>query len=407
MTKTNHRFNNTFIEGLKADGTDHRVWDTHTTNLNVRVSANGVKTYYSCYRNSSGTQRWPRIGRASAFTVDQARKIARDIQNMVDQGRDPVEEARETISAPTMNELWQDYLHQHARPKKKATSAAADERLWQLHLSHRFAAMKVEAVSISSIRKMHAGMRETPGAANRALALLSMMMSFAIQNDWRVDNPCKKVQRYPEHKKERYLSDTEISSLWTALESDSDKCAVTMITLLLLTGARRGEVMNMRWEDLSLSSDAPSWTLRAGQQKSERASIRDFVRPLDPAVAAILTEWKQSQHVASLHWVFPSDRKQGSPRTCFKYAWNRIRRAAGIEDVRVHDLRHSYASIAINAGASLEAIGATLGHKDVRTTLRYAHLKDATLRSVTGLVSAGVLKASSGHPNHPPIVAES
>jgi integrase len=398
MTKKKYRFNRTFIEGLKADGTDHRVWDTHTTNLNLRVSANGVKTYYSCYRNSAGTQRWPRIGRASAFTVDEARKIAREFQNMVDQGRDPVEEARVTISAPTMNELWQIYLDQHARPKKKASSALADERLWHVHLSRRFATITVEAVSLSSIRKMHSDMRQTPGAANRALALLSMMMSFAVQNEWRVDNPCKKVLRYPEHKKERYLSDDEVSSLWRALESDSDKCAVAMITILLLTGARRGEVMNMRWQDLELSTAAPSWTLRAGQQKSERAVTRDFVRPLDPTVAAILTEWKQSQRVASVHWVFPSDRKQGSPRTCFKYAWNRIRRVAGIEDVRIHDLRHSYASFAINAGASLEAIGATLGHKDVRTTLRYAHLKDATLREVVSVVSASVMKASSRRP---------
>tara|TARA_R110002072_G_scaffold70478_11_gene170115 strand:+ start:188 stop:1363 length:1176 start_codon:yes stop_codon:yes gene_type:complete len=388
-----HRFNNSFVDGLRPNGRDYRVWDTHTTNLNVRVSAKGVKTYYFCYRNSDGKQQWPRIGRASALTVDQARKIAREIQSAVDQGRDPLEDRNVTSSAPTMQELWRDYLAEHARPKKKASSAAADERLWHLHLSHRFNATKVEDVSVASVRKMHSDMRSTPGAANRALALLSMMMSFAVQNEWRVDNPCKKVQRYPERKMERYLSDLEIAALWKALDRDHDKCATTMIKVLLLTGARRGEVMKMRWSDLDLASPTPTWTLAAGEQKGERAVTRDFVRPLDPMVAAMLNEWKRNLQVASLQWVFPSDRKQGSHRTCFKYAWHRIRSSVGIEDVRIHDLRHSYASIAVNAGASLEAIGATLGHKDIRTTLRYAHLKDQTLRGVVGAVSASVLKA--------------
>ncbi|WP_417493166.1 tyrosine-type recombinase/integrase [Maricaulis sp.] len=289
-----------------------------------------------------------------------------------------------------MQTLWEAYLDQHARPKKKASSVEQDERLWRLHLAPRFADQKIEAVSLATIRKFHADMKGTPGSANRALALLSKMMSFAVDNEWRSDNPCPRVQRYPERKMERYLTDSETKKLWTVLDADEDQCAATIIKVLLLTGARRNEVLTMQWSDLDLAPTAAKWTLRAGRQKGERAVHRDMVRPLDPLVADLLLAWKRSQTVPSLRWVFPSERKLGSHRTCFKYAWKRIRKAAGIEDVRVHDLRHSFASFAVNSGASLEAIGAALGHKDVRTTQRYAHLTDRTVRAVVNAVSARI-----------------
>lgn len=390
MSRTSQRLNNSLVEKLPTTGKDYRVWDTHTPNLNVRVSPNGVKTFYFCYRNSEGRQCWPKIGRACATTVDEARKIAREYQAKVDRGVDPIAEQRKADATPTMLTLWETYLEQHAHPKKKKRSVEEDERLWRLHLAPRFSKQKVEAVSLSAIRKFHADMKETPGAANRALALLSMMMSFAVDNEWRADNPCPRVERYPENKMERYLTNSETQALWAGLDADEDQCAATIIKVLLLTGARKNEVLTMQWTDLDLSSSHPTWTLRAGNQKGERSVRSDMVRPLDPMVVAILQDWKQSQSVPSLRWVFPSDRKAGSHRTCFKYAWTRIRKAVGIEDVRVHDLRHSFASFAVNSGASLEAIGAALGHKDVRTTQRYAHLTDQTVRGVVSAVSAHI-----------------
>lgn len=395
MSKAAKRLNNTLVEKLPTTGKDYRVWDTHTPNLNVRVSPSGVKTIYFCYRNAEGTLRWPKIGRAASMTVDEARKIAREIQAQVDKGADPVADRQKHVDAPTILVLWKVYLEQHARPKKKASSVEQDERLWRLHLAPRFSGQKVEAVSLSAIRKMHADMSATPGSANRALALLSKMFSFAVENEWRSDNPCTRVKKYPENKIERYLTDVETQSLWVTLGADKDQCAATIIKVLLLTGARRQEVLTMRWADLDLTSSAPSWTLRAGHQKGERSVRKDLVRPLDPVAANILLAWKKSQAIPSLHWVFPSERKIGSYRTCFKYAWNRIRRTVGIEDVRIHDLRHSFASFAVNSGASLEAIGAALGHKDLRTTQRYAHLTDQTVRGVVNAVSACILDGTS------------
>lgn len=387
MPKSTYRFTQTFIMGLKPNGTDYRVWDDTVANLNVRISKRGVKTFYFCYRNEDGKQRWPKIGRATAMTVDQARKIARELQTEVDQGRDPLAERQRVRDEPTMTDLWEAYFNQHALPKKKASSVKEDERLWRLHVAPRFATTKVKAISLAMLRKMHADMSETPGAANRTLALLSTMMSFAVDAEWVDNNPCPRIKRYPEEAKERFLTDAEAKRLWAALDTDRDQCAATIIKTLLLTGARKGEVLSMRWQDLCLDGPDPTWTIAVGKQKSERAKRRVFVRPLDHSVAAMLREWRSAQRTPSVTWVFPSERKRGSHRTCFKYAWNRIRQSAGLADVRVHDLRHSFASFAINSGVSLAAVGGALGHKDLRTTQRYAHLTDKSIRDAASAVS--------------------
>jgi integrase len=382
------RLTQTTVAQLPATGNDYRVFDITTPMFNIRVSKQGVKTFYFCFRNQSGRQRWYRIGRADAMTVEAARMEARRLQASVDRGNDPLTDRQATRSEPTMSDLWEAYLQQHALPKKKLSSVEEDKRLWRLHLSPAFSGEKVRSLSLASIRKLHADMGETPGAANRSLALLSKMLSFAVDNEWRDMNPCSRVQKYPDQRKNRYLSEQEFVRLWSVLDSDRDQCASTIIKLLMLTGARRGEVLAMKWSDLDLSGSEPNWTLRSGEQKGERGKRSDFIRPLGREASDLLNQWRQSHIITSLHWVFPSERKTGAYRSEIKFAWNRIRNAAGIKDVRIHDLRHTYASFAINAGVPLEAIGATLGHKDLRTTMRYAHLTDKTMRSTVDAVGS-------------------
>jgi len=392
MTKSSISLTQTSVAKLPITGKDYRVFDTKVPMMNVRVSKKGVKTFYFCYRDQTRRQKWYRIGRADSITVEQARIIARRVQAEVDQGADPLAERHSSRTEPLMSDLWDAYLTQHAMPMKKPSSVREDERLWRLHIAPAFANEPVRSLSLAAIRKLHADMRSTPGAANRMRALLSKMFSFAIDNEWRASNPCSGVKRYPENRKERFLSQLEASRLWDVLENDHDQCAATIIMLLLLTGARRGEVLSMEWSDLNLLHAAPSWTLRRGEQKGERGRRSDFVRPLGVEAVHILNRWRHRQVVPSLQWVFPSDRKADAHRSELKFAWNRIRNAANIEDVRIHDLRHSYASFAINAGEPLESIGATLGHKDLRTTQRYAHLIDETKRATVEAVSKQLLQ---------------
>jgi integrase len=389
--KRKERLNNTLVDNLQATGSDYRVWDTVTSNLNVRVTPAGAKTYYLFYRNSDRLARWLKLGKPPAMSVEQARQLARSHQFQIDLQHDPFAEREDRLRDPDMTKLWAAYLDQHALPKKGIRSIEEDKRLWRLHIAPTLGRAKVRSVSVADIRSLHAGMRHKHGAANRMRSLLSKMMNLAIENEWRDSNPCRFVQKYPEKAKQRYLSRDEIVRLLETLESDVDRCAATIIKVLLLTGARKSEIMNMRWCDLSLDGEQPTWTLRAGQQKGERSFQTDTARPLDIAVAKLLSEWRTQLSVVSLEWVFPSERKVGTPRRDIKYAWNRIRSKASLLDVRIHDLRHTYASIAVNAGVPLAIVGKTMGHKTYKTTERYVHLTDESQRKAVCAVSTSVL----------------
>ena len=382
------KLTNSNVRTLATTGQDYKVWDTEVSGLHVRVTKAGSKSFAFFYRTADGRQRSTRIGKTT-MTVTEARERARALRVQVDQGEDPSQERKGRLTAPTMADLWEAYLEQHAKPNKKPRSVAEDERLWRLHLSPRFAKDKVANVSVAEVRTMMSKMRETPGAANRSLALLSMMFTFAIQNEWRETNPCRAIKKYPENQVERYLSTNETEQLLTSCDADDHRTAARIIEFLILTGARKNEVFSMEWRQLEgLSSDTPTWVIDAGHQKGERRIRKVFRRQLSPEAADLLRRWKGECPTPSVRYVFPSPRKPEKAVTCINTAWERIRLRANLSDVRIHDLRHSFASFAVNNGAPLYSVGEALGHKDVKTTQRYAHLTDETVRGVASGVGA-------------------
>lgn len=382
------KFTNTNVRALATRGQDYKVWDTEVSGLHVRVTKAGSKSFAFFYRTHDGRQRTTRIGKTT-MTVIEARERARALRVQVDQGEDPSQERKGRLTAPTMADLWDAYLEQHAKPNKKPRSVAEDERLWRLHLSPRFAKEKVGNVSVAEVRTMMSKMRETPVAANRSLALLSKMFTFAIQNEWRETNPCRAISKFPENQIERYLSAAETERLLAACDADDNPTAARIVEFLVLTGARKNEVFAMEWRHLEgMASDSPTWVIPAGQQKGERATRRVFRRQLSSEAADILRRWKRECPTPSVRHVFPSPRKPEQPVKCIKTAWERIRQRANLTEVRIHDLRHSFASFAVNNGASLYAVGGALGHKDPKTTKRYAHLADETVRGVASGVGA-------------------
>lgn len=381
MKPNKTKLTNSIVRRFEGDGTDRKIWDTEASGLHLRITPAGSKSYAFAYRNLYGDQRTIRIGRAEAMTVSQARLEARSLRVSVDQGRDPSRERSERRNAPTLACLFDVYMEQHAIPKKKPRSVEEDQRLWRLHLQPYFASIKVKCISIQEIRKRHSEMSSKPGAANRMLALLSKMLSVAIENDWRQDNPCLKIHRYPERRIERFLSTEEIGLLKKSLDVDEDRCAAIAIEFLLMTGVRLNEALNAKWVDLSnIGLDNATFTLRGGGQKGERGYRSDVILPIMPAASWMLLNWRKSTEESE--WVFPSERKLGGRRQCIKKAWRRIRSRALLDDVRLHDLRHTFASVAINAGVPLAAIGGALNHRDARTTQRYAHLNAETVRGV-------------------------
>jgi integrase len=209
------------------------------------------------------------------------------------------------------------------------------------------------------------------------LALLSCMFALAIKWHMRTDNPCKGVERNPEHQRRRYLSADELARLATVL-SASDRQSADIVRLLLLTGARRGEVLQARWQDVDLTTG--TWSKPAHTTKQGTA----HAVPLNEAARRLLQDIRERQ--AESEWVFPAT--NGSHRRDINNAWLRICRDAHIDGARIHDLRHTFASVLASAGLSLPIIGQLLGHTIPSTTARYAHLFDDPLRAATERASA-------------------
>jgi integrase len=215
------------------------------------------------------------------------------------------------------------------------------------------------------------------------VALCSKMFSLAIRWGWRADNPANGIERNPDNKREHFLAGDEVARLTAALAEHRDPQAANIIRMLLLTGARRGEVLAMRWADLDL--EAGVWVKPSAHTKQKKAHRV----PLSAPALQLLAGIPQAGE-----YVFPG--RSGGHRVEIKGNWQAIRKAARLEGVRVHDLRHSYASILASAGLSLPVIGALLGHTQAQTTARYAHLFDDPVRAATERVGAIVSPTAGG-----------
>jgi integrase len=270
---------------------------------------------------------------------------------------------------------------------------ASTQRTYRLQIKLirlKLGGLKVAMVGFADIDKLHRDLSETPYHANRVIALLSKLFAMAIKWGMRVgDNPCKGVERNQEDKRERYLSPDEIVRLSNALDAYQDQQTANIVRMLLLTGARIGETVRARWADIDL--EVGRWTKPSAHTKQRKT----HVLPLSDAAVQLLKQIRQSVP-ANCVWVFPT---ADGHRVAIKGAWPGICKTAKIENARVHDLRHTHASILINKNYSLPIVGRLLGHTVPSTTARYAHLADDPLRRavedaaavITGKPSAEIL----------------
>lgn len=240
--------------------------------------------------------------------------------------------------------------------------------------------MAVAGITHADVDAFHRKIsKRSPVQANRILAALSKMFSMAVKFGWRPDNPCKGIERNAENKRHRYLSAAELERLTEALDELKDQGAADAIRLLLLTGARRGELLAARWSDIDL--DAAVWT-KPGSTTKQKTMHRV---PLSEAACTLLRGMKRS---TDSEYLFPPPERLTPHRLDLDDAWAIIRKSANIPDVRLHDVRHTYASVLASAGLSLPVIGALLGHASPTTTARYTHLFDDPLRAATERASA-------------------
>lgn len=353
------------------------------------VKPNGHRVWCLDYR-VNGRQRRMTLGRLESMPPVEAAKAALKHRVAINNGRDPLadrEAARRAEQANvTLTTFFERYMDEHAKTSKKPRSIEDDRKMFDTNIKQPLGRLRVPDITGQDIARLHRQItaRPAPILANRAVALLSSMMTQAER--WGVrplnSNPCKFVQRNPEKKTHRFLTREQLVALGAALgvsERCKDKAAdeyeqpvmLAVIRVLLLTGMRKGEALGLRWEDVNIDAgvvDLP-----------DSKTGRKLVTLNAPARQLLAGLPRTSQYV------FPG-RHRGKPLVGVNHAWLRIRKRAGLDGVRLHDLRHSYASTAAGLGASLPVIGALLGHTVPATTARYAGLADDPRRAAAEAV---------------------
>ncbi|MEM1345483.1 MAG: tyrosine-type recombinase/integrase [Pseudomonadota bacterium] len=388
------------VDALEPRASRYVAWDTVLPGFGVKVLPSGRKSFVFKYRvggGRGGLTREPVIGSHGEIAPDQARRIAKGWAAEVALGRDPGGARQEARVALTLDDLLERYLREHARPHKKASSTAEDEALIRNYLSPAFGTRKAEALTRAEIARWHAGLARTPYRANRALALLSKAMNLAEVWGLRPDgsNPCRQIRKFREEKRERFLSPEETARLGEALTAaESGRLrtasglalspfAVAAIRLLLFTGARRSEILGLQWAWVDLDggfADLPD---------SKTGRKRLFLPPPAVAVLSSLPRLDDNPFVIA-------GAKPGAALVNIRDPWHVVRAAAGLDDLRLHDLRHSFASVAVANGMSLPLIGGLLGHRSVATTARYAHLADDPQRLAAAAVGGRIEAALAG-----------
>ena len=385
------------VRALPVPNTGSKIYWDDTDNkvggFGVRIWAAGTRSYILDYRvRGSGTQRRYTIGAAGDWAVGAARIEARRLRRIVDEGGDPMGHLQDERAAPTMNDLCDRFEAEHL-PKKRSRTADDYKAVLKRHVRPHFGKTKVADVQFEDVDALHRSITKSGATyvANRTVAVLSKMFSLAIRWKMRDDNPAKGIERNPEAKRKRYLTGDELQRLVRALATFSDQQTANIIRILLLTGCRRGEALGMRWADVELTNGI--WSKPGSETKQKT----DHVVPLSAPVRQLLSEIQTQQlstRRALPEFVFAtgSDKKH---RVELKNGWTAICKAANIKGLRMHDLRHSYASQLASGGASLPLIGALLGHSNPTTTARYAHLFQDPQRAAAEKVAA-IITAAAG-----------
>ena len=353
--------------------------DSSTRGLVFEVRASGGRTFYVKYLNNRGKTRWYRLGYPQDLTLLQIRALADKIRNQLALGIDPAEGKAAQKSTPSFGDFVENQYLPHIKSYKR--SWETDVSILKNHLLPRFTKKYLDEISRADITKLlneRVAEGAKPGTVNRSLIMMRYIFNLAVR--WEVPgikaNPTKGVPLIEENnKKERYLSTQEAQRLYAAVCSSDNTMLQYIVPMLILTGSRKREVLDAKWQDF----DSTRRIWRIPTTKSGRARHV----PLSDGVLNILSSMPRDM---KCEWVFANP-KTLKPYVSIFCAWNTARTKAGLADVRVHDLRHSHASFLVNAGRTLYEVQKILGHTQVKTTQRYAHLSHDTLLDATNSVN--------------------
>ena len=369
---------NRMVEKLEVHK-DTVFWDKDLTGFGVRVYPTGSKVYIAQARGPEGPRRVT-VGRHGVIHSEEARRRAALLIARIKAGGEaaPVRSA----GGPTVAELAGRYMAEHVEVRCKPRTAAAVRAALRAHILPALGKIPLASLEGAQVAALHRGLHETPAAANAALRVLSSM--FEAAGDWGLlpegTNPCRAIVKYPVRRRERFLTEAEFERLGLALdalEAEGGAYAVAAIRLLMLTGCRKSEVLGLRWEDVALGESE----LRLADSKTGARVVS-----LPPAAAGLLAALPC---LPGNPWVFPG-RKPGARLNGLDHVWRKVLARAELDDVRIHDLRHSYASRALALGEGLSVIAKLLGHSHIQTTARYAHLARDTVREAAERVAASI-----------------
>jgi integrase len=355
-------------------------FDRSAKGLLLEVRESGGKTYYVRYNTSRGRTRQLRLGDANLINLTQAKGLALKVRQQAALGEDPAEDIALAKQVPTFARFIEEQYLPHIKTYKR--SWTTDISLLKNHLLPRFGKRYLDEITRQDIVKMHADRKAAgaaPGSANRLLIMMRYIFNLALK--WELPgikvNPCKGIALMEENNKmERYLSVDEAERLYGAVCKSENTMLKFIVPMLILTGARKREVLDAKWADF----DLPRRAWRIPISKSGKARHV----PLSEGALNVLASMPRK-----VEWAFANP-DTGKPYVSVFCAWHTARKSVGLSDVRMHDLRHSFASLLINSGRTLYEVQHILGHTQVKTTQRYAHLSQDTLLAAANAATVAV-----------------
>lgn len=376
------------VESAEVRATEYMIWDGNIAGFGVRILPSGRRSYLVQYRVGTRSRRLS-LGAHGVLTHEQARTLAIEALAAVRAGGDPAGDRKERREAVTVRELADRFDREHIQVRVKESTAKEYRRNLNRFILPALGRLRVAEVSRSDVAKFHHDLRHIPYQANRNIEVISKMFSLAEMWGLRPDgsNPRRHIRKYPEAKRERFLSPAELKRLGEVLgemaaERIEHPSAVIAVRMLVLTGCRLNEIMKLRWEHVDLQAGV----LRLPDSKTGAKTVQLGQAALD-VLAAISPQIFNPYVIAG---TLP-----GKSLSDLQPFWRRVRARAGLKDVRIHDLRHTFASVAVAAGQGLPMIGKLLGHSQVQTTARYAHLAGHPVRAAANDV-AGAIAAEMG-----------
>ena len=367
------------VDALSVEDRDAVFWDDKIPGFGVRVYPSGSKVFVVQTRTQGKSKRIT-LGRHGVLTADQARKKAAETIALLKSGQEP---GRKPAPAVTVAELAARYFEEHVDVRCKPATRKMYRSIVKRFILPAYGHLPVEKVGREHVARLHHALRDRPYMANRVLEIGSKL--FNLAEEWELrsgSNPCRFVRKYRESKRERFLTDEEfrrLGQVLSAMEAEGRLPAhpAAALRLLMLTGCRRNEIVQLAWKDVDLA---------AGEIRLPDSKTGARLVPLSPAAARVLAELPR---IEDNPWVIPG-RKPGKHLADLNHYWDRVREEADLKDVRIHDLRHSFASRALALGESLSMIGKLLGHNKIDTTARYAHLARDSIKASSAKVADSI-----------------